>query len=72
MVIGYFRFGREACEKVWLEWIVRSSWLLPEKAKGIVAEDRELDCSIAKSIQTARGFRHPRTRNPESPIGDDQ
>jgi len=72
LVIAYFQFGREACEKVWLEWIVRSSFLLPEKTKVIVAENRELDCGIAKSIQTAGGFRHPTTRNPESPIGDDQ
>ncbi|PYS03802.1 MAG: hypothetical protein DMG12_11490 [Acidobacteria bacterium] len=72
LVIAYFQFGREACEKVWLEWIVRSSFLLPEKTKVIVAENRELDCGIAKSIQTAGGFRHPTTRNPESPIGDHQ
>src|SRR5262245_41184042 len=39
--------------EVWLELIVKSSRVSPEKINAIVAENRELCCIIAKSIKTA-------------------
>jgi four helix bundle protein len=43
--------------EVWLELITKSSWIYPEKIIAIIAENRELCCIIAKSIQTVGGFR---------------
>jgi four helix bundle protein len=43
--------------EVWLGLVARSSLLKPEKTRALVAENRELCRIIAKSIQTAGGFR---------------
>ena len=42
---------------IWLDIIVKSSVISPENVVAIVAENRELCRIIAKSIQTAGGFR---------------
>ena len=43
--------------EVWLSLIVENSWFSATKMSALIAENRELCRIIAKSIQTAGGFR---------------